>query len=174
MLATDRILPLLKEKKKLIISLAIFGLLIGTVYSFLQPKLFKSSSVVNFKYESVNSALLKSNGSLNNEVNRFHSNENFLSAVKTLIRSKNSSEFFFLNSTIEQIGNSNFESTDFQKQYIQNINEAVEIISEEATTSIGIKVVAQNANESAEIANAVVDAFAEHAIPNSKKTYLSA
>ncbi|MCP5064856.1 MAG: CpsD/CapB family tyrosine-protein kinase, partial [Ignavibacteriae bacterium] len=102
------------------------------------------------------------------------SNENFLSAVKILIRSKNSSELFFLNSTIEQIGNSNFESTDFQKQYIQNINEAVEIISDEATTSIGIKVVAQNANESAEIANAVVDAFAEHAIPNSKKTYLSA
>jgi len=173
MFETDKILALINEKKKLLISFTILGLIIGATYSFLQPKLFKATSLINFKYESVNSALFKSNGSLNNEVKRFHSNENFQCATKILLRSKNSSEFSLLNLTSEQIGNNNFESTEFQNKFIQNLKETVEVISDETTTSIGIRVVAQNANESAEIANAVVDAFSEQSIPNSKKIYLS-
>lgn len=174
MISTNKIIPLLNEKKNVILSFLAGGLLLALVISFFQPKLYKSSSRITFKFKSVNNSLLKNSGSLLNEVKKIYSKNNLKSTAQALVKKENSSNFYILNKTIEEVGDGNLESTAFQNQYIQNINNAIEIKNDETTTSIGIKVVSQSAIETAEIANALINSFTESSISNSKKTYLSA
>jgi len=174
MISIDKIIPLLIEKKNTVLSFLIGGILLASIISFLQPKLYKSFSRIIFDYESVNSPLLKNSGSLANEENRIYSNDNLKSTIQALIKSNNRSNFSLLNKTINQMNNSDFESTAFQNQYIQNINQSIEITSDDATTSIGITVVSKNAIETADIANTLANSFIKSSVANSKKIYLVA
>ncbi|MEE9431436.1 MAG: polysaccharide biosynthesis tyrosine autokinase [Melioribacteraceae bacterium] len=173
MISLDTIVPTLKEKKLIVISAIIAGLLLALAITFFLPKLYRSSARIDFKFESVNSSLLKSNGSLLNEVTRVRSDKNLLSSAKKIVKSESRGNFTLLNSVIKEIGSSDLNSNALLNSYAKKINETAEIISDDPSTSIRVKVVTQNSIESSEIANAIVNSFTEYSIPNSNKTYLS-
>ena len=75
-------LTILKEKKFFVLGFLLLGLVIALAISFIQPKLFKATSRITFKYDSVNNSVLNKNGSLSNEINEMLSDKN-ISLVKS-------------------------------------------------------------------------------------------
>ncbi len=77
-------LTILKEKKLFVLGFMVMGVIIALAITFLQPKLFKASARIIFKYDSVNNSILNHNGSLSNEINEILSDKNIALVNKYL------------------------------------------------------------------------------------------
>jgi capsular exopolysaccharide synthesis family protein len=136
------------EKKKIVFGLLFIGIILATVISFLLPKLYRATGKIYFKYNSVNSSFLNNNGSLDSEFKLLQSADLLKYTVNNLAK--------------KGISVSVNDIVDYQ-----------EIITDEAGTAIDISIVSDEANKSAEIINALTEAFSETCLLENRSGYIS-
>jgi len=142
-------LDLILNKKKVVIISIFLGVFIAAISSFLLPKIYRATGKIVFKYNSANSSFLSKNGSLDNEIN-------FLTSEKLL---KSSVDYLAEQGTLVSLN---------------DILESEELLEDVASAAIGISIVSNGANKSAEIANTVAEKFSEMCILNNKTNFISA
>ncbi|MFZ1289022.1 MAG: polysaccharide biosynthesis tyrosine autokinase [Melioribacteraceae bacterium] len=140
-------IALLQKKKWNILALFIGGGLLAAIVSFFMPKEYQSSSLINFKYNSVNNNLLKNPGSLENEISLF-SSDIFYENAQNLLASQN------ININQNELKNS------------------IEIEEENLATGLVINASSDEAEKSSQIANSISSTFSDECILNDKGSYL--
>ncbi len=136
------------EKKKIVFGLLFIGIILAIVISFLLPKLYRATGKIYFKYNSVNSSFLTNNGSLDNEFK--------------LLKSAD-----LLKYTVENLAKKGMSVS------VNDIVDYQEIFTDEAGTAIDISIVSDEANKSAEIINALTEAFSETCLLGNRSCYIS-
>ncbi|MBK7104536.1 MAG: polysaccharide biosynthesis tyrosine autokinase [Ignavibacteriae bacterium] len=142
-----RRLALLQKKKWNILVLFLGGGFLAALVSFFMPKEYQSNSTIIFKYNSVNNNLLNNPGSLSNEISLLNSDILYENAQNSL--------------TIQGI-NIN----------LNELKNSTEVDEENLSTGFEINSVSDEAEKSAQIANAVATSFSEECILNDKSSYL--
>lgn len=139
---------LVLNKKKLVASFLLLGLLISALISFILPQKYRAFAKIHFKYNSVNSSFLTKNSSLNNEMDIVTSN-------------------VVLNNAVQKLSNENIK-VDFSE-----IINSLEIKKDDASSAFYITIVSNEANKTAAIANSVAQSFYEFCLLKSRKAYIT-
>lgn len=135
-------------KKKLIIGLLLFGIVIGTVISLLLTKYYRADSKIFFVYNSVNNNLLSSPGSLDKEVNLFYNPQ-------------------FTQNSLNKLKEKGFSISRSE------LSQAKEVMAEVGASAIQVEIVSEDPVLASEIANVLVDEFYETSIVKSQSNYIN-
>ena len=139
-------LGLVLKKKNTVISLFILGIVLAAIISFLLPKLYRSTSKVFFKYNTVNSTYLSKNGSLDNEIRLLNSDE-------------------FLKNVVKSLAKKGIPIS------INDILETRELVANEA--QMDLQIVNNDPNDAAEVLNTITQNLSEKSLLKSRSSYLS-
>ncbi len=140
-------LNLILERKWFVLGFLGLGLLIALGISLLMPKQYRAVSSISFKYNTVYSPLLTNGGSLDNELRA-------LTSKKVLSKASN------------KLLNNNFNVTEAQ---LLNI---ITLQQDQASTSIIVSAITDDAEKTANVANAIVTSYSEVSEIKSREAYL--
>lgn len=140
-------LKLILEKKWFVLGFLVLGILIALGISLLMPKKYKAVSSISFKYNSVYSPLLSNGGSLDKEISKFKSKE---------VISKASDKLLNKNLNVSEAQILNF--VKFQK--------------DQASSSVVLSVIADEAEKTANIANSLIESYSDISKIKSRDAYL--
>ncbi|MCB9207825.1 MAG: polysaccharide biosynthesis tyrosine autokinase [Ignavibacteriales bacterium] len=139
---------LVLQKKNLVISLLLGGIILAAAVSFILPKKYKSTSQIYFKYNSVNSSYLSDNGSLTNEIQYLNSDN-------------------FQENVIGSLTNKGIHINQ------DELTSSVEIVENGGASSIDVNVISDEGEKSAEISNTISEKFSEKNILANRSALLS-
>lgn len=139
---------LVLQKKNLVISLLLGGIILAAAVSFILPKKYKSTSQIYFKYNSVNSSYLSDNGSLTNEIQYLNSDN-------------------FQENVIGSLTNKGIHINQ------DELTSSVEIVENGGASSIDVNVISDEGEKSAEISNTISEKFSERNILANRSALLS-
>ncbi len=141
-------LDAIAQKRVLLIGLMVLGMFLGLLISFILPKQYRAISNIYFKYNSVNSASLSNNGSLENEIK--------------FLKSKN-----LVETTIDKIRNKGYELD------IDDVLGSIEVLEDEAAKMVELRVTADDAEKSADIANSIVQTYLQKSNLDSRTAFIN-
>ncbi len=140
-------LNLILEKKNTVIIFFVTGLILAAAITFLLPKSYRASSKIFFKFNSLNSNVLISNGTLRNEIN--------------LLKSDG-----VIKSTAETLANEGLAVS------VNDIKESMKIAEDVGSSSLLVSIVSNEAKKSADITNSLLSKFQEKTIGNNKSSLI--